>query len=271
MTTLTSKIFCCHTYTYNNCQWRRTQNANVKYFPEEKKRSDLNLKSWMAESTIRVLVSLVYTKSTQSDNETRTLTHVAQRQSQLHLQQTRPHCVFSLFSFCHCLASTCSIIVTLTSSVSPSWPELSHSFSGSARFLLSIVNWMYAILIKLLITPCLFPVFNSKALSYAYSSHWQGLATISSACETIVAIARFFPVWSPFLSVCLSHLAGCALSFLSVCTIGGIRQKRNICTVVHAVNVHYTRRSKFYNGIISGSNRKQVTNGSIQKDTSEVV
>lgn len=122
------KIFCCHTYTYNNCQWRRTQKANVKYFPE-KKRFDPNLKSWMAESTIRVLVSLVYTKS------------------QLHLQQTRPHCVFSLFSFCHCLVSTCSIIVTLTSSVSPTWPELSLFFSGSAHFLLSIVNWMYAILI----------------------------------------------------------------------------------------------------------------------------
>lgn len=51
---------------------------------------------------------------------------VAQRQSQLHLQQTRSHWVFSLFSFCHCLVSTCSIIVTLISSVSPS--DLNYPF-----------------------------------------------------------------------------------------------------------------------------------------------
>lgn len=121
-------------------------------------------------------------------------------------------------------------VLSLSLSLPPSLPpDLNYPFSFLAQpisFYPLLTGCMQFSL--LLITPCLFPVFNSKALSYAYSSHWQGLATISSACETIVAIARFFPVWSPFLSVCLSHLAGCALSFLPVCTIGGIRQKRNI-------------------------------------------
>ncbi len=151
------------------------------------------------------------------------LAHGAKGQSQLHLQQTRPHCVFALFSFCHCLVSTCSITLTLTSSVSPSHLDLSLSFSGSACFLLPIVHRLYAILIKLLTTLCLFPVFNSNALciqlSLARFGYYQ-LYLWDHCCNCQVV-----SVWSPFLSVCLSHFTSCAPSFLSVCTMGGIRKR----------------------------------------------
>lgn len=173
---------------------------------------------------------------------------VAQRQSQLHLQQTRPYCVFSLFSFCHCLVSTCSIIVTLISSLSPSDLNYPFPFSGSGRFLLSIVDQMHVILAMLRITPCLFLVFNSNVHSYTYSFHWQGLHCISSVCESNVAIARLFPVWSPFLAICFSR-AGCFFFPLRlVCTLGGY---------VHT----HTQRSIFLIKAVINS----VTNGSVQR------
>lgn len=53
-----------------------------------------------------------------------THTHTPDAQSQLHLQKTRPHCVFTLFSFCHCRVGTCSIF-PVASTVSPSQPDLS--------------------------------------------------------------------------------------------------------------------------------------------------
>lgn len=143
---------------------------------------------------------------------THTLAHGAQRQSQLHLQQTRPHCVFTLFSFCHCLVSTCSITLTLTSSASPSQPDLSLSFSGSACFLLPIVHWLYATLIKLLATLCLFPVFNSNVLciqlSLARFGYYQ-LYLWDHCCNCQVV-----SVWSPF-SIGLSLPSSLAVLHLS--------------------------------------------------------
>ena len=66
--------------------------------------------------------------------------------------------------------------------------------------------------------PCLFPVFNSNVLSYACSSHWQGLATISSICETIVAIARLSLSGSPFYR-CVPPISLAALHLPSVCSL----------------------------------------------------
>lgn len=53
----------------------------------------------------------------------------------------------------------------------------------------------------------------STQMRSAYSSHWQGLATISSICETIVAIARLSLSGPPFslfaspISLAVLHLS----------------------------------------------------------------
>lgn len=142
------------------------------------------------------------------------LTHGTQRQ--LHLQQTRPHCVSTLFPFCHCLGRTCSIILSLSHFLClslPTWfiPSLAKPVSYHPLFTGCMQSSSsYS-------PPCVFPVFNSHVLSYAYSSHWQGLAAISSICEPIVAIARL-PLSSPPFYLFVS-LTSCWLSSLPAQTV----------------------------------------------------
>lgn len=141
--------------------------------------------------------------------------HDAQRRSQLHLKQTRSHCILSLCT----LSAIVSLAPVLSSSLSLPLslpPDLIYPFPFLAQpvFFLPIVHRLYAILIMLLIALC----FHSNGLSYAHSSHCQDLATISRDCEANVAIARF-SLSGPPLFVPRSYVNDCPPSFLSFCAI----------------------------------------------------
>ncbi len=144
---------------------------------------------------------------------TNTLMHDARRQSQLHLKQTRSHCILCT------LSAIVSLVPVLSSSLSLPLslpPDLIYPFPFLAQpvFFLPIVHQLYAILIMLLIALC----FHSNGSSYAHSTHCQDLATISRNCEANVAIARF-SLSGPPLFVCRSYVNGCPPSFLSFCAI----------------------------------------------------
>ena len=110
----------------------------------------------------------------------------------------------SRLPFCHRLVSTCCITLTLTSSVSPHHPDTSLVlFSGSTCFLLPIVHRLHTILVKLLATPCLFPVSDSNVLSWACSSHWKRFGHYQLCLRDHCCNCQVASVWTHFLSVCL--------------------------------------------------------------------
>ena len=104
---------------------------------------------------------------------------------------------------------------SLAPSFSPSQPDLSISVSGGAFFLLPIVHWLNAILIKLLTPLHLFQVTTRICLSSMQPS-LASSAIISSICETIVAIAKLSRSTQHIIYVSPILLAVVCLSSMSV-------------------------------------------------------